>query len=271
LAGKPLAELRVLDLGCLEGQFALEFALHGSQVVAVEGREVNLRKSRFAAEALGVANVELRHDDVRDLDRTAYGRFDVILCLGILYHLDADDAVELIHSLSGLCGRLLIIDSHFSLEPRAAIDAKGHSYHGDFWTEYEAGARQAEEEDAVWSSIGNDRSFLFTRASLCNLLRHAGYTSVYECLNPHEDHSPDWPRTPRSGAWMEWPDRTTFVAMKGAPVALLTSPATNQSAERDHPESPKYLQPIQAAGTGGFGRLRHRARRILSSALRRRR
>jgi hypothetical protein len=37
MVGKPLAECRVLDLACLEGQYAIEFALHGAETWASRG------------------------------------------------------------------------------------------------------------------------------------------------------------------------------------------------------------------------------------------
>ena len=56
---RPLGELRVLDLGALEGQYAVEFAAHGAEAVAVEGREANIEKARVAKEALGLDRLEL--------------------------------------------------------------------------------------------------------------------------------------------------------------------------------------------------------------------
>jgi hypothetical protein len=212
--------------------------------VAVEGRDANLRKTKLAAKALGLVNLDVRKGDVRELNERDYGKFDAILCLGILYHLDSPDVMELVSSISQVCDGLVVIDTHFSLRPRTAVDWNGHRYWGQFWTEYSAGARAAEEDDALWSSIGNDRSFLLSKASLSNLLRHVGFTSAYETLNPYECHSPDWPSEPRDGEWAEWPDRTTFIAVKGHLERLFSSPVTDEAEERDRPERPKYMRQI---------------------------
>lgn len=36
--------LRILDLACLEGHYAIEFAMQGATVVGIEGRESNVQK-----------------------------------------------------------------------------------------------------------------------------------------------------------------------------------------------------------------------------------
>jgi 2-polyprenyl-3-methyl-5-hydroxy-6-metoxy-1,4-benzoquinol methylase len=58
IAGKPLNELRVLDLACLEGQIGIEFAQHGAEVVANEGREANLvdKTQRLSPASLAVGS-----------------------------------------------------------------------------------------------------------------------------------------------------------------------------------------------------------------------
>ena len=35
LLGKPISQARVLDLACLEGHYAIEFALHSAEVTAI--------------------------------------------------------------------------------------------------------------------------------------------------------------------------------------------------------------------------------------------
>src|SRR5438132_8218599 len=91
LTREPLNTLRVLDLACLEGQYGIEIALHGADVLAIEGREANLAKVRFAKDILSLDNLKVLLDDVRHLDVHRHGHFDIVLCLGILYHLDVPD------------------------------------------------------------------------------------------------------------------------------------------------------------------------------------
>src|SRR5690349_17431584 len=45
ITGRPFTVLRILDLACLEGAYAVEFALHGATVVGIEGRESNIAKA----------------------------------------------------------------------------------------------------------------------------------------------------------------------------------------------------------------------------------
>src|SRR6185312_10010629 len=105
----------ILDLACLEGQYALEFARQGAQSVGIEGRAENLEKARFAQRALQLDNVELHQDDVRNLSVAKYGHFDVVLCLGILYHLDAPDVFDFVERIASVCTGFAIFDTYISV------------------------------------------------------------------------------------------------------------------------------------------------------------
>lgn len=81
-----LAGWSVLDVGCNAGFYAFEMKRRGAErVVGVDHDEDYLAQARFASEVLGL-DVEFRQLDVFGLD-TLEERFDLVLFLGVLYHL----------------------------------------------------------------------------------------------------------------------------------------------------------------------------------------
>jgi hypothetical protein len=79
----------ILELGSLEGahSFILAEQPGVKRVVALEGREKNLRKARFLQELLQIRNVEFVRANLEHVDLTAFGKFDAVFCCGLLYHL----------------------------------------------------------------------------------------------------------------------------------------------------------------------------------------
>src|SRR5215472_8685996 len=66
-ARKPFRSLRLLDLACHEGIYAIEFARHGASVVGIEGREAHIEKAKFVKDVLSLNNLDIFQDDVRNL------------------------------------------------------------------------------------------------------------------------------------------------------------------------------------------------------------
>jgi tRNA (mo5U34)-methyltransferase len=91
--------LRVLDLGTRDGFFAFELEQRGATVVAVDyiareqtGFDVAARIKGFRGQYL--------HKNVYDLRAAEIGTFDIVLFLGLLYHLpDPLGALQLVRSL----------------------------------------------------------------------------------------------------------------------------------------------------------------------------
>lgn len=227
LSIKPLAQSRVLDLGSLDGQYAIECALHGAKVVGVEAREANIAKAEFARDALGLTRLRFVQDDIRNVSLATYGSFDIVPCSGVLYHLEAPAAITLVERIAEMATRLAVIDTHVALAPQQSVAHKERHYAGIEVREH----AETDDEDAklrrLWYSYGNDVSFLMTRPSLINLLQFAGFSSVYECFNP--------PHLNFGRPGIEHADRCTFVAVKAAPVKLKTSPAAD-GLEEEWPE-----------------------------------
>ena len=224
LCRKPLAECRVLDLGSLDGLFSIEFALQGAEVVGVEVREASAKKAELCRQALGLERLQFVQDDVRHVNEARYGRFDIIICSGLLYHLLADDAIQLIEDMRAMCDRAVLIDTHIALAPEVRHVHRGRELLGRQFVEHAETDDQATRTRRAWASADNTTSFWFTRASLVNLMVDAGFSSVYECFTPvHLNYG-------RPG--LECVDRCTFVGLVEAPVALIASPAVNGFAER---------------------------------------
>lgn len=78
---------RVLDVGCNAGFHSIEAARRGARVVGLEPNPRYLEQAAFTTRAWGVADrVTLRQAQVYDLAHREES-FDVVLFLGVLYHL----------------------------------------------------------------------------------------------------------------------------------------------------------------------------------------
>jgi hypothetical protein len=221
LAGKPLDQLRVLDLACLEGHYGIELALHGAEVVGIELREANLAKAQYVKDHLRLDRLALYQDDVRNLTVEKYGQFDLVICSGILYHLDAPDVFHFMRRIFEVCKRLAIIDTLIALRPEMTFIFEDEAYHGMWSREHDESADRETRLKDLWSSVDNIRSFWFTPASLANWVARVGFSSFYECLNPEHAGSED---------------RRAYVAIKGQPGIVLSSPMTASMGFTPKPE-----------------------------------
>ena len=83
---QDLSGKTVLDIGCNGGFYALEMKRRGAaRVMAIDHDEDYLRQASFAAEMLG-RDIEFAQLSVYDVGALGE-RFDVVLFLGVLYHL----------------------------------------------------------------------------------------------------------------------------------------------------------------------------------------
>ncbi|HZL55594.1 MAG TPA: DUF1698 domain-containing protein [Bryobacteraceae bacterium] len=81
---EDLTGKRVLDVGAWDGWFSFECERRGAEVVAVDC--VELDTFLEARDMLG-SKVEYKTLDVTELSARRLGRFDIVLFLGVLYHL----------------------------------------------------------------------------------------------------------------------------------------------------------------------------------------
>jgi SAM-dependent methyltransferase len=218
-ARKPFEQLAILDLACGEGVYAIECALRGAEVVALDARTERMSHGIEFAKRLGLNNLRFEQTDVRSLTVESHGLFDVILCLGILYHLDVPDSFHVLQHLHSMCRHLLIVDTHVSSNPSQAAEYGGRTYRGRRVREHADHDPETVRRDRVLMSLDNTFSFHFGRPSLVNLLVDTGFTSVCECHAPPEPYAVK--------------DRLTLAATTGKPVAISSYPWINGRTRED--------------------------------------
>jgi tRNA (mo5U34)-methyltransferase len=111
--------LRVLDVGARDGFFSFECERRGADVVAIDSMPPDQTGFPIAKELVG-SRVELQQRNVYELSPQEFGHFDLILFLGVLYHLrDPMLALDRIWSVSR--DRLIVetqmIDEAFLVGP----------------------------------------------------------------------------------------------------------------------------------------------------------
>jgi tRNA (mo5U34)-methyltransferase len=121
---EDLRGMRVLDIGARDGFFTFEAERRGAaEVIALDNEPPHHTGFAIAAELLG-SNARYVTENVYSLDPEVFGRFDLVLFLGVIYHLRHPLlALDRIHDVCAE-GALLLIETHMIDE--GLVDAEGN-------------------------------------------------------------------------------------------------------------------------------------------------
>lgn len=169
---------RIVDLGCLEGGYAVEFAREGFESLGIEVRKSNIENCNYVKSHTNLPNLRFACDDVRNLER--YGMFDAIFCCGILYHLDQPR--KFMEQMSRACRRVLIIDTHVAADqPNSRFKlseiTENEGLSGRWFPEFE---EEEHRHRDPWSSWDNPKSFWPMKLDLIQALRQLSFSLVLE-------------------------------------------------------------------------------------------
>lgn len=115
LCGGSLRGKRVLDLGCNSGFWCLSaIEEEADSVLGIDARQMFVEQANFVFEVKEVD--ENRYDfiagNVFDIDFSEFGTFDIVLCLGLLYHVNSP--VLLVEKIARANDDILVIDTRVS-------------------------------------------------------------------------------------------------------------------------------------------------------------
>jgi 2-polyprenyl-3-methyl-5-hydroxy-6-metoxy-1,4-benzoquinol methylase len=92
LYGGNFQDKTIIDVGCLEGGFATEFARMGMIATGVEVRDSNYNNCLYVRDRVNLPNLRFIKGDANDIAQ--FGQFDVFFVSGLLYHIDKPTKVS---------------------------------------------------------------------------------------------------------------------------------------------------------------------------------
>jgi tRNA (mo5U34)-methyltransferase len=133
--GPDRSGLSALDLASHQGWFAVNMARAGfSPVLGVEARQSHVDDSTLIARIYGMDQLAFQTGDIHEQSPEALGQFDVVLMLGLLYHLE--NPVGALRVCRGLCKKLCIIETQIVPGMTGYVDYGSYQYvrplHGSF-------------------------------------------------------------------------------------------------------------------------------------------
>jgi hypothetical protein len=205
-----LENLHVADLGALEGGYSLALAMRGAHTTGIEAREQNLEKCRLVKEHFNLPNLQFVKDDVKNFGVENYGEFNIVLALGIAYHLD--NPVQWLQQIAHTVKDMLFIDTHYApsdapalplLRPSLqhlgeleSVTFDNQNFSGRWFFEYD---ENTDAESQLWASYSNNKSFWLTKESLLLAIQHAGFDLIFEqhdySLPKYKILTTEYPRT----------------------------------------------------------------------------
>ena len=180
--GGSLRGKRVLDIACNAGFWSVQCALLGAcEVVGFDARSELIEQAELIKSITGIDNVRFRTLDFWAMSPAALdGPFDVVLNLGLLYHLAKP--VEALEATKRMARGIIVLDTAVHEADQPLIHVR--------W----------EEPEDIRSAARSGIALRPSKPSLELMLRHVGFSSWREIPL----RSPDMPEDYRTGRRATW-------------------------------------------------------------------
>lgn len=118
--------MRVLDIGPADGFYTFLMEQRGASVIAIEKEP---RKSFAALREITGCKTELIVDNVYNISKSKYGTFEIVLFLGVLYHLR--NPLLALDRIREVCTQRLYVESHVEVGSMNSELPVAHFYPGE--------------------------------------------------------------------------------------------------------------------------------------------
>ena len=96
-------EKTVVELGCGGGYYGMYFASRCKQYLGIDLSPVNITAFQNSIANAGLSNVDAQVGDATNLSNIPEACFDVVLCLGPMYHLNREDRRRCLSECRRIC------------------------------------------------------------------------------------------------------------------------------------------------------------------------
>ena len=111
LSGGDLRGLKILDVGCNCGGFSFAAAKYGAkEVIGIDSDQKNINQANAISRYLKISNVTFKKLAVENLNKEFFGKFDVCILAGILYHLESP--MNIMKIISKITKSTIMVDCH---------------------------------------------------------------------------------------------------------------------------------------------------------------
>ncbi len=201
LLGGSLEGKRVLDLGCNAGYWSLCAVQSGCEFVqGIDGRQMHVDQANLVFRVKGVD--ETRYSfvagDIFETDLRRFGSFDVVLCLGLMYHISKH--MDLMERIDEVNADVLVVDTVVSRAKGSFLELR------------------RERRDDPRNSVDHDLVMFPTRQAMRDLAENFGYSVAM--LKPDfrdERGEPEW----RAGTDYRDDRRRAFLCAKQTDLSRL--------------------------------------------------
>lgn len=166
-----------LDLACNEGWFSQRLLEWGaSRVVGVDIRDFNIRRATLLRDHFEIPaeRLELRQADVFEIDPVELGRYDVVLVLGLIYHVE--NPMGVLRLARKCTNDLCVVETQLTQQVDPIVHGNGRA--GEFHEAEGSFAVVIEQGDNTLASTGRVMSLVPNRAALVQMAHMAGFDTV---------------------------------------------------------------------------------------------
>jgi len=171
--GGSLKGKRVLDIACNSGYWSIQCALLGAEVVGFDARPELIQQANLIKSIVGISNAKFKVLDIKDMSpHSLDGTFDVVLNMGILFHVS--NPIEMLQLSKAMSHRHLLLDTATNTSKNPVVNMRWEEPL-DTWTANKAGI------------VINP-----SNRSIEMMLMHCGVTDWYEIPVRSRDVPPDY-------------------------------------------------------------------------------